>query len=71
MIVFQVIRTRNYNFYYTTNGIFVLYLGILTLSILFGAIVTLIVELPLVNLLKELLNYLKNENKTITKEELN
>ncbi len=52
MILFQVINTRNYNFYYTINGIFVFYSGILALSLLFGTIVTVMVELPFGNLQK-------------------
>ena len=71
MIIYQLMLTRNYNFYYTTNGIFVLYLGILMVSLFFGTIVTVIVELPFGKLQKELMNYMKNKNKKIVKEELN
>jgi hypothetical protein len=63
--------TRNYNFYYTTSGIFVLYLGILMVSLFFGTIVTVTVELPFGKLQKELINYMKNKNKKTLKEDLN
>jgi peptidoglycan/LPS O-acetylase OafA/YrhL len=70
MIVFQVIHTRNYNFYYTTYEIFVYYAGILTLSLFFGTIVTVTVELPFGKLQKELMNYMKNRRKDKVKEDL-
>ena len=47
--------TRNYDLYMSTSDVFVLYTGILVLSLFLGLVLTLTVELPFANLQKHLM----------------
>jgi len=59
MIVFQFVYTRTYDLYYNITDMFVVYMGILVISLFFGFLMTLIIEVPFSNLQKELMSYLK------------
>ena len=52
IIIGQVIATRTYDIYFSNIDVFTLYLGMLVISLFFGFVVTLTVELPFSNLLK-------------------
>lgn len=50
MILNQFVYTRNYNIYLNLIDTFIVYLGMLMLSLLFGFLLTVIVELPFAKL---------------------
>jgi peptidoglycan/LPS O-acetylase OafA/YrhL len=63
MVIYQFIYTRSADFYYNVTDIFVIYMGLLVVSLAFGFLMTLVIEIPCANLQKELLAYLKTYNK--------
>ncbi len=52
MVIYQFTYTRNYDIYYAIIDTFVVYLGILTLCLFFGFLMTVFVELPFAKLQK-------------------
>ena len=52
MVIYQVIYVQNNDFYYDLTTLFVIYIGILVLSLLLGFLLTILVEVPFSNLLK-------------------
>ena len=56
MVIMQFILTRSYDIYFYTSDLFVINLGMLVLSLIFGTVLTVIVELPFANLQKHLVN---------------
>ncbi len=52
MVIYRFIYTRNYDIYYDPLDAFVLYLGLLVLSLVVGFVMTLTIEVPFSNLLK-------------------
>lgn len=52
MVVFRFSYTRAYDVYYRLIDTFVLYMGLLVLSLFLGFWLTMLVELPFANLLK-------------------
>lgn len=59
LIVYQFLFTRNYNTYYNIIDTFTFYLGLLIVSLFFGFLLTIFVELPFAKLQKEVMNKLK------------
>ena len=75
IVVSYVYASTTYDIYFTIIDVFALYLGVLVLSLFFGFIVTMTVELPFSNLLKLgmqslLKNKRKEESKTSKKDSL-
>lgn len=58
MFISQFMLTRSYDTYFKTIDIFIINMGILILSLIFGFLLMIVVELPFANLQKELMNYL-------------
>jgi peptidoglycan/LPS O-acetylase OafA/YrhL len=57
MVIYQIIYVQNTDFYYDLRSMFVIYMGILVLSLAFGFILTIFVEVPFSNLLKSLMKH--------------
>lgn len=55
MVIYQFTYTRNYDVYYTIVDTFVIYLGLLVVSLFFGFLMTVFVELPFAKLQKQLI----------------
>jgi peptidoglycan/LPS O-acetylase OafA/YrhL len=59
MVLYNFTLSRNYNVYYNIIDNFIAYLGILVLSLVFGFITTVLIELPFAKLQKELMTTIK------------
>jgi peptidoglycan/LPS O-acetylase OafA/YrhL len=63
MVLYHFILSRNYDIYYNIIDSFVVYLGLLVVSLIVGFIATVLIELPFARLQKELMNHLKSRVK--------
>ena len=54
LIIDYFFADRTYDLYYTTPDLFAIYFGLLVLCLFFGFIVTITIELPFANILKNL-----------------
>jgi peptidoglycan/LPS O-acetylase OafA/YrhL len=61
LVITQFIYTIVIDTYYNTLDVFVTYLGLLALSLFFGLLTTLIIELPFSVLQKNLIDFLKKQ----------
>jgi peptidoglycan/LPS O-acetylase OafA/YrhL len=62
MVLYQVIYVQNNDFYYDLTIMFEIYMGVLVLSLLLGFLLTVLVEVPLSNLLKSIMkNRMKSD----------
>jgi len=63
MVIYQVIYVQNNDYYYDLRTMFVIYMGILVLSLVLGFLLTILVEVPFSNLLKSVMkNRIKNDS---------
>ncbi len=63
MVLYHFILSRNYNIYYNIIDTFIVYLGMLVVSLGFGFLGTVFIELPFAKLQKELMNAIKGRVK--------
>jgi len=63
MVIYQVIYVQNNDYYYDLRTMFVIYMGILVLSLVLGFLLTILVEVPFSNLLKSVMkNRIKSDS---------
>ena len=65
MLILGYYYSRTYDVYYKVQDTFATYVGLLTLSLFFGFIMTMLVELPFANLLKLLMTGFKTKGRGI------
>ena len=63
MVLYYFILSRNYDIYYNTIDNFIVYLGLLTVSLFYGFISTVLVELPFAKIQKEVMSIIKSKAK--------
>jgi peptidoglycan/LPS O-acetylase OafA/YrhL len=63
MVLYYFILSRNYNIYYNIVDNFITYLGLLIVSLIYGFISTVLVELPFAKIQKEVISMLKAKQK--------
>ena len=63
MVMMKFIYDRTYDVYYEVFDVFSIYLGVLAISLFFGFILTMTVELPFANLLKMFMANMKQGSK--------
>lgn len=68
LVIYYFLLDRVYDVYYTIPDVFVMNFGLLTISLFFGFILTMFVELPFANLLKIWMASFKQPEKMKAKE---
>ena len=52
MVVYQWVYVKNYDFYFDVGGVFVVYVGVLILCLVFGYLMTVLIEVPCANCIR-------------------
>jgi peptidoglycan/LPS O-acetylase OafA/YrhL len=69
-VVYYFLGDRVYDLYYNLIDVFTVYCGLLVLSLFFGFLLTMLVEVPFATLLKVGVSNYRNANKSAPKESL-